>query len=44
MNGEFAVVAEASPSVESREVRFKIKDDKTETVRLIWRNITTYFT
>ncbi len=40
MNGEFAVVSEASQMVETREVRFRIKDDKTETVRLIWRSVT----
>lgn len=40
MNGEFAVVSEASPSIESREVHFKMKDDKTGSVRLIWRRVT----
>lgn len=40
MNGEFAVVSEASETVETREVRFRMKDDKTETVRLIWRKVT----
>lgn len=39
MNGEFAVVAESSPTVESREVRFNTKGGKTETVRLTWRSI-----
>lgn len=39
MNGEFAVVAEASPSVESREVSFYTKGGKTQTVRLTWRSI-----
>lgn len=39
MNGEFAVVSEASPSVESREVRFYDKGGKTQSVKLIWRNI-----
>lgn len=39
MNGEFAVVAEASPSVESREVSFYTKGGKTQTVRLTWRRI-----
>jgi hypothetical protein len=37
MNGEFAVVSEASPSVESREVSFYIEKGKTKTVRLTWR-------
>jgi hypothetical protein len=40
MNGEFAVVAEASPSVESRDVSFKIQGGEIRTVRLTWRNIT----
>jgi hypothetical protein len=40
MNGEFAVVAEACPSVESRDVRFYNKGGKIQTVRLIWRWIT----
>lgn len=39
MNGEFAVVSEASPSVESREVRFYNKGGKTKSVRLTWRSI-----
>jgi hypothetical protein len=39
MNGEFAVVSEASPSVESREVSFYIEKRKTKTVRLTWRRI-----
>ena len=39
MNGEFAVVAEASPSVETREVSFYAKGGKTQTVRLTWRSI-----
>ncbi len=39
MNGEFAIVAEASPSVESREVSFYTKGGKTQTVRLTWRSI-----
>jgi len=39
MNGEFAVVAEASPSVESREVNFYTKGGKTQTIRLTWRSI-----
>lgn len=39
MNGEFAVVSDASPNVESREVRFYFKDGKTQSVRLIWRSM-----
>lgn len=39
MNGEFAVVSEASPLVESREVSFYIEKGKTKTVRLTWRGI-----
>ena len=39
MNGEFAVVAEANPTVESREIRFRAKDGKTEAVRLTWRKV-----
>jgi ATP-dependent exoDNAse (exonuclease V) alpha subunit len=39
MNGEFAVVAEASSSVESRDVSYKIKGGGTERVRLTWRRI-----
>ncbi len=39
MNGEFAVVSEASPSVESREVRFRVKEGNTQSVRLTWRSI-----
>lgn len=39
MNGEFAVVSEASPSVESRDVSFYIDKGKTKTVRLTWRGI-----
>lgn len=39
MNGEFAVVSEASPQVESREVRFYDKGGKTQSVRLTWRSI-----
>jgi hypothetical protein len=37
MNGEFAVVSEASPSVESREISFYAKGGETKTVRLTWR-------
>lgn len=39
MNGEFAIVSEASPSVESREVRFYTKKGKIQSVRLTWRSI-----
>lgn len=39
MNGEFAIVSEASPSVESREVTFYDKGGKTQSVRLTWRSI-----
>lgn len=39
MNGEFAVVSEASPAVESREVKFYDKGGKTQSVRLTWRSI-----
>ena len=39
MNGEFAIVSEASPVVESREVSFYIEKGKTKTVRLTWRGI-----
>lgn len=39
MNGEFAVVSEASLQVESREVRFYDKGGKTQSVRLTWRSI-----
>jgi hypothetical protein len=37
MNGEFAVVSEASPLVESREISFYAKGGETKTVRLTWR-------
>ena len=39
MNGEFAIVSEASPSVESREVSFYIEKGKIKTVRLTWRRV-----
>lgn len=39
MNGEFAVVSEASQAVESRDVSFYIEKGKTKTVRLTWRGI-----
>lgn len=44
MNGEFAVVAETSPSVESRDVRFNIQGGKTESVKLTWRLISLIIT
>lgn len=39
MNGEFAVVSEASPAIESRVVTFYTKGGKTQSVRLTWRGI-----
>ncbi len=39
MNGEFAVVSDASLAVESREVRFYDKGGKTQSVILTWRSI-----
>ena len=44
MNGEFAVVNEASPTVVSREVNFYAKKDgsgpaKTKSVKLTWREV-----
>lgn len=39
MNGEFAVVSEANPVVESREIKFYNKGGKTISVRLTWRSI-----
>lgn len=39
MNGEFAVVSEVSPSVESREVRFQAKGGRSKSVKLTWRRI-----
>ncbi|MCR9155511.1 MAG: AAA family ATPase [Bacteroidetes bacterium] len=39
MNGEFAIVAKASLSVESRDVSFYTKGGKTQTVILAWRSI-----
>lgn len=39
MNGEFAVVSEVSPSVESRDVSFYIDKAKTKTIRLTWRRV-----
>lgn len=43
MNGEFAVVSDASPSVETREVSFYIEKGRTKTVRLTWRGISLVF-
>ncbi|MEP6262746.1 MAG: AAA family ATPase [Gillisia sp.] len=40
MNGEFAVVAEANPSVISRDISFYSKGGQTQSVRLTWRGIT----
>jgi hypothetical protein len=39
MNGEFAVVSESHPSVESREVRFYDKGGEKQSVKLTWRSI-----
>jgi hypothetical protein len=39
MNGEFAIVSEAGPSVESRDVSFYNKGGITQIVRLTWRSI-----
>jgi hypothetical protein len=39
MNGEFAVVSEASPSVESRVVSFYTQGGKGQSVTLTWRSI-----
>ncbi|UYQ90959.1 AAA family ATPase [Chitinophaga horti] len=43
MNGEFAVVSEASPSVESRDIAFYVKGGKTKQVKLSWRNVSLVF-
>lgn len=43
MNGEFAIVSEANPTVESREVSFYIEKGKIKTVRLTWRGISLIF-
>jgi tRNA A37 threonylcarbamoyladenosine biosynthesis protein TsaE len=43
MNGEFAVVLEASPSVETRDVKFYHKEGETQIVRLTWREISLVF-
>lgn len=40
MNGEFAVVAEANPSVISRNISFYSKGGQTQSVLLTWRGIT----
>lgn len=39
MNGEFAVVAEASATVVSRDIIFRVKDGKSQSVRLTWRKV-----
>lgn len=39
MNGEFAVVSEASTLIVSREISFYTKGGKTQSVRLAWRSI-----
>jgi hypothetical protein len=39
MNGEFAIVSEASQEVECRDVNFYTKGRNTESVRLTWRSI-----
>lgn len=44
MNGEFAVVSEVSPQVETREISFYVKGGEQHRVRLSWRNITLVFT
>lgn len=43
MNGEFAVVAEVSPTVEERRVSFRNKGGKLQKVRLTWRSISLAF-
>lgn len=43
MNGEFAIVSEASQSVEMRDVKFYAKGGKTQSVRLTWRKISLVF-
>jgi hypothetical protein len=40
MNGEFAVVAEASPSTITRNIYFKKGGDKSASVDLTWRQVT----
>lgn len=39
MNGEFAVVTNANPTIESRDIRFYDNGGKTQTVRLTWRRV-----
>jgi hypothetical protein len=39
MNGEFAVVVEASTTVVNREIRFRVKDGKSHSMRLTWRKV-----
>jgi tRNA A37 threonylcarbamoyladenosine biosynthesis protein TsaE len=40
MNGEFAIVAEAVPSTVQRDIIFKKKGGGTQSVRLVWRQVT----
>ena len=40
MNGEFGVVADVSPTAETREIRFRKKGGRVESVKLTWRYIT----
>ncbi len=40
MNGEFAVVTEASPSTDVREISFYTKDGPIKQVKLTWRSVT----
>lgn len=39
MNGEFAIVSEASPVVETREISFYTKKDEILKVNLTWRSV-----
>ena len=43
MNGEFAIVSEVSPTVISRDIRFKLKGGETHTEKLTWREISIVF-
>ena len=43
MNGEFAIVSEVSPSVISRDIRFKLKGGETHTENLTWRKVSLVF-
>ncbi|MCE5206555.1 MAG: AAA family ATPase [Porphyromonadaceae bacterium] len=40
MNGEFGVVADVSSTAETREIRFRKKGGRVESVKLTWRYIT----